>query len=146
MINGQAYELKNEDFRGPVQSVRSGIFSDAENGVIPNSINIITTSIFYDDTHSIDITLYDLTEGVRFLILPAPFTWYSSSIRIEKSTPKGYLYYHPLEAEPFEVEIQQLKWISPREPVILQASLSGILYNPENPTDRITIHATYGTR
>lgn len=148
-INGNKTSLENESYNGPVKSGRSSYYFSEDWDVMPDSINIISTRINYNDHSELNITLYDLIRSERHLTLPVNTYWYESCINAtvfsdsSKKEIKGY--YVPSKENPFRVEITDVLWLTANDPII-EVELDGVLYNKENQDDVIVIKGTYGTR
>lgn len=146
-INGQEVLLENEDYNGPIRSGRSAYYFSKEWDVLPDSINIFSTLIHYNDSSELRITLYDLTPGERYITLSENAYWYQSCINatVFDSSSQIIAKYVPKEENPFRVEIVDVVWLSPIEPIV-EVKLDGVLYNKEDKNDPVVIKGIYGTR
>lgn len=148
-INGDKILLENENNEGPIRSGKSAYYFFGDWEVMPDSINLISTLIHYNDSSEITISLHDLTLGERYLNLSANVYWHESCIKatVFKSTTSKEIKarYVPSKENPFRVEITDVLWLSQREP-IMEVKLDGVLYNKENQEDRMIIKGIYGTR
>ncbi|MDR2912485.1 MAG: DUF5025 domain-containing protein [Alistipes sp.] len=52
----------------------------------------------------------------------------------------------PSEGAPFEISILDVDWFPGSGFPAIEAKLDGTLYNKDNPTESITVHAVYGSR
>lgn len=148
-INGHKISLENEEYTGPIHSLRSAYYFSSEWEVLPDSINIMGTLIHYNDSSELRIRLHDLTPGERYVTVPVSRYWNENSINVtvfNNSSPKRkQALYIPSEENPFRIKIVDVSWVSIMEPII-EVELDGILYNSENQEDRMIIKAVYGTR
>ncbi|MEG1616160.1 MAG: DUF5025 domain-containing protein [Bacteroidales bacterium] len=133
----------------PIHSNMKGIFYPSGND--KDTIVAMPTSIEYEENASIVIYMYDLKKGIRYLTNSYYKDWDHNRInlyftKLENETEKSIeSRYVTKENNPFKVEILDVIWLNYMKPII-EVKIEGTLYNEKNPTDSITIHATYGTR
>lgn len=148
-INGHAISLENEEYTGPIHSLRSAYYFSSEWEVFPDSINRMGTLIHYNDSSELRITLYDLSPSERYVTVPESRYWYENSINVtvfNNSSPRRkQALYIPSEENPFRIKIVDVSWVSIMEPII-EVELDGILYSDENQENRMIIKGVYGTR
>lgn len=148
-INGTKVSLENNWNNRSILSGRSAYYLFGEWKVMPDSINIMGTLVHYNESSELRITLYDLTPGERYLVLPEREYWYENCINVtifsDSEKKKTKAFYIPNTENPFRVEILDVQWLSFNDPVI-EVKLDGVLYNTENKKDAIVINGTYGTR
>lgn len=148
-INGHKISLENEEYTGPIHSLRHAYYFSSEWEVFPDSINIMGTLIHYNDSSELRITLYDLSPSERYVTVPESRYWYENSINVtvfnNSSSKRKQALYIPSEENPFRIKIVDVSWVSIMEPII-EVELDGVLYNKENQKDIIVIKGMYGTR
>lgn len=118
----------------------------------PNIIKGISIGMVLNDSDHLGISLYRLTEGMRFVTKNYDPEYNSDAIQFWRTViPKdSYSYdvlYSPKKDKPFKIKITELTYYDNSAFVRVTAQLDGVLYSDDNPQqDSVVIKAVFGVR
>ncbi|MDR1414582.1 MAG: DUF5025 domain-containing protein [Odoribacteraceae bacterium] len=155
-IDGKEYSVQNTPYPERnilISSIRIGARPLDSSTSYFSGIDAMQTSILLEENLVLSVYLYNLMPGTREIISftpPLEGTYNRVElVRFEKNA-EGEEYrvsYRPganCETS-FHVEITDVIWVTPSSPIV-EAKLSGSLYNKEKSSDSIYINAEYSAR
>lgn len=130
--------------RKPVFSIRQAIDESAT--IKSDSINHIFTQVVLSEKIAFTIVLFKFTPKIRNASVTPLINCNEGYIRVLlKDETNDILKYVPVEDHPFKIEIINIEWESPLDPII-EVKISGRLFNVDNLSDSIVVDGVYGTR
>ncbi len=146
-IDNKYLNVTNKNYslgRNPIFSIRQLI--DESITMKSDSINYIYTEIILSEDISLGITLFKLSPKIRYASETPSLNCNEGYIKVLlKDETNNILSYTPLENHPFKIEIINIEWKSPLDPIV-EVKISGNLFNVNNLNNSIAIEGVYGTR
>lgn len=147
-IDKEEFNLKNAKDNCSVCSMGTNVREFNDPG---DSIRGMITKIKLGEKTSLNVTLFHLEKGVRYLTQSAKGDWSQNGIFIQKGDgitegDNDKVYYLPKMEKPFKAEIINSTYKIDRWHPVIEVELDGILYCIDNSNDSIIVKGNYGAR